>query len=56
MIVSSFALLLSPAAAEAAKKPPPRQGGKVHRAWPAKGHTFKPHSYWRASSPARSAR
>jgi hypothetical protein len=44
-IVSSCALLLAPAAAEAAKKPPPRKGGTVHRAWPAKGHTFKPHSY-----------
>jgi hypothetical protein len=44
VFVSSGALLFAPAAAEAAK-PPPRTGGKVHRAWPAKGHTFKPHTY-----------
>jgi hypothetical protein len=45
VIVSSCALLFVPAAAEAAKKPPPRKGGQVHRAWPARGHTFKPHTY-----------
>src|ERR1700748_53513 len=45
VIVSSLALLCSPAVAEAAKKPPARKGGKIHRAWPAKGHNFKPHTY-----------
>jgi hypothetical protein len=46
VIVSSLALLLSPAAAEAAKPkhPPHRKGGRVHRAWPAKGHGGQPHS------------
>jgi hypothetical protein len=46
VIASSLVLLLSPAAAEAAthKHPPRRKGGTVHRAWPARGHGWRPRS------------